>query len=234
MIDLHCHILPGIDDGAENIKETVRMAELAARDHIHTIVATPHITKFLPNSMEQIKEKVQQVNNVLTANAIPVTIITGGEIFSDQAEECLSATIGSTSYILVEFPMSYLPASTWNDITLLIDHGLRPIIAHPERNVAILHNPNLLFDLLGDNISVQVTAGSLTGEFGPSVRECAFYLLQQGIVDFIASDAHSTIHRIPQLSVAVNKAARIVGKDRATAMVTKNPQLVLDNKILER
>jgi len=234
MIDLHCHILPGVDDGAADIEEAVRMAELAAGDTIHTIVATPHVTHPSAEAVLRIEEVVRELNAILVAKSVPVTIVAGAENFSLHVGNSPPATIGETSYLLLEFPLGFMPASTWDDLSMLTAQGYRPIIAHPERNVAILHNPDLLFDLLGDDISVQLTAGSLTGEFGPSVRECAFYLLQQDIVDFIASDGHSAVHRIPLLSSAVDKAARIVGRDRAEAMVTRNPQCVLDDKPLER
>lgn len=234
MIDLHCHILHGVDDGAADLEEAVRMADLAARDGIHTIVATPHLTHSSAEAVLRIAEVVRELNATLAAKSVPVTIVAGAENFSLHVGNHPPATIGKTSYTLVEFPLGYMPASTWDDLSMLTGQGFRPIIAHPERNVAILNNPDLLFDLLGDDITVQLTAGSLTGEFGPSVRECAFYLLQQDIVDFIASDAHSAIQRIPLLSNAVGKAARIVGWDRANAMVTRNPQCVLDDKPLER
>ena len=234
MIDLHCHILPTIDDGAADISETVAMAEIAATDGIHTIVATPHIDNQLPETMARIDEAVHQANTALSARSIPVTIIAGAENNSLHLGDSSGITISNSSYVLIEFPMGYLPISSADILSSLTGQGLRPIIAHPERNFDILHKPNLLLDLLNKDIAVQLTAGSLMGEFGPSVRECAFYLLQNNLVDFIASDAHSAVRRLPQLSFAVKKAARLVGKDKATGMVTDNPQRVLNNQPLKR
>lgn len=234
MIDLHCHILHGVDDGAADVEEAVRMAEIAAGDGIHTIVATPHVNHPSFPAGEHVKNVTLELNTILAARSIPVKIVDGGENFSLHVGDFSPVTIGETSYVLVEFPLGYLPSSTRDDLAVLTSQGFRPIIAHPERNVAILHNPDLLFDLLGEDIGVQLTAGSLIGEFGPTVRECAFYLLHQNIVDFIASDAHSSVRRIPLLSRAVGKAARIVGRVRANDMVTTNPQRVLDDKALER
>jgi len=230
MIDLHCHILPALDDGPKDIDEALAMADTAAKDGVQTLVATPHVNAVF-NSPSLITEKIEELNKLIKKKQIPVTVLKGAEIASSYLKEDLkSFTIHSSSYILIEFPLNYLPFTIKEDLFLLQRQGLRPIIAHPERNEAIIEKPDLLLNVLSPGILVQISAGSITGEFGPTVRELAIHLLIKGVVHCIASDCHSNINRKPGLTNAVKKAAKIVGKEKAKAMVTDNPQLILQNR----
>ena len=201
MIDIHCHILPGIDDGPKHIDESLEMAKIASRDGITTIVATPHIKEPLYPS-EDIGIKVAALNDLLTEKGIPLSVLQGADVSSSVDVSLLHAyTINRTRYILIEFPHLYLPGNAKDIIFRLMMHGYRPIITHPERNLSILGNPKLFFELLDTGLLVQITADSLTGAFGLDIRECASYFLKKGIVHFIATDAHSSRERRPELSV---------------------------------
>lgn len=214
MIDLHCHILPGIDDGAVDIREALAMADLAARDGIRTIVATPH-TERGECLAARVRQHVAEINIQLKKHKIPVTILAGAEIAQHHFHSRLAAcTLADTDYILLELPSDFSPITVAQDLFALLELGLRPIIAHPERNRTVISRPDVLFDILSHGIFVQLNAGSLTGEFGPTVRECAMYLLRREAVHFIASDAHSASFRKPELSLAVHKASRLIGRQR--------------------
>ena len=227
MIDVHCHILPGIDDGPSIISDSVKMAETAYRDGITVIVATPHIKDRI-HPVRIIQDKVDDLNRLLTARAVPLKIIRGADVSALLPPSLLkSYTINGTHYILMEFPHTHLPQNAGELLFNAILQGLQPIITHPERNPSIVKNPHLLIDLIEVNSLVQITAGSLTGYFGTEVQACAFYLLKQGLVHIIATDAHSNSGRIPILSEGFKAAENIVGRDRALRLVETNPASVI-------
>ncbi len=227
MIDIHCHILPGVDDGAADLVEAVKMAKIALADGIARIVATPHIREPLID-----RQSLSICNEMLTRRLekklIPVDIFLGGEVsvYLDSSVFNLY-TINGTKYILIEFPYGHLPQNTGETLFNLTVNGFLPIIAHPERNASILKKPDILLNLLHMRVLVQITAGSITGMFGPDTRACARFLLQKGVVSFIASDAHSAGHRRPVLSKGVQAAGKIIGRENALKLVTTNPEAML-------
>jgi protein-tyrosine phosphatase len=232
VIDIHCHILPGIDDGPRHIDESLEMAKIASRDGITTIVATPHI-KEPPYPWENIGIKVAELNERLGEEGIPLNVLQGADVsFTVDVSSVHGYTINKTRYILIEFPHLYLPGNAKEIIFRLMMHGYRPIITHPERNLSILGTPKLFFDLLDTGLLVQITADSLTGAFGLDIQECASYFLKKKVVHFIATDAHSVRERRPELSGAVKIAARILGKGQADRLVTLNPGHVLQGKAI--
>jgi protein-tyrosine phosphatase len=232
VIDIHCHILPGIDDGPKHIDESLEMAEIASRDGITTIVATPHI-KEPPYPWETIGIKVAELNERLGEEGIPLNVLQGADVsFTVDVSSVHGYTINKTRYILIEFPHLYLPGNAKEIIFRLMMHGYRPIITHPERNLSILGTPKLFFDLLDTGLLVQITADSLTGAFGLDIQECASYFLKKKVVHFIATDAHSGRERRPELSGAVKIAARILGKEQADRLVTLNPGHVVQGKAI--
>lgn len=230
MVDIHCHILPGIDDGPQDIEESIEMANIASLDGITTIVATPHIYE-TPTPEGSIRERVHLLNSRLTEQNIPVKILYGADVSAMLDVGLLQAyTIHQTRYILIEFPHAFLPHNSRDIVFRMRMKGYRPIMTHPERNMSVINDPRLLFDLLDTGVLVQVTADSLTGTFGVDIQECACYFLKRGAVDFIATDAHSSNYRRPVLSKAVEVAGRIIGKDRALDLVTVNPEMMLTGK----
>lgn len=227
MIDIHCHILPGIDDGAFDLSESIEMARIAAADGIKKIVATPHIGN--PDLPEDIDEKINHLNRCLKSEKIPVEILRGGEVSAFLSpHECKRFTINRTSYLLVEFPHTHLPANAGEIIFNMSVAGLRPIIAHPERNPSVLQNPERLKTLIQSGALVQITAASLTGEFGLEYQACALHLLRERMVNFIASDGHNTVQRPPLLSGAFKTAKKRVGKKTATALFSGNPDAMIN------
>lgn len=227
MIDVHCHILPGIDDGPTDISESIEMAAMAARDGIETIVATPHVKDRIYPA-EIIQSKVEELNSRLAEQKIPVKILRGADVNALLAPSLLKDyTINGTNNILYEFPHGYLPKNSGEILFNAIVAGLQPIITHPERNGSVLKDPKLLIELMRVNPLVQITAGSLTGYFGPEAQECAFYLLKKGVVHIIASDAHSIYGRRPVLSEGLKIAGEIIGPEKALKLVKTNPQAVV-------
>ncbi len=232
MIDIHSHILPYIDDGAKSFDEAVAMARLAVADGVKVMVATPHLNESI-YSPAKISGRVEHLTYLLRKKNIPLTIMIGADVnVVFRAEQVGDFTINGTKYILIEFPHSRLLKNASDIVQSYVQTGLKPIITHPERNPSITANPDLLFDLLGDNIYVQVTSGSLTGEFGRKVQACANHLLRAGEVELLASDAHSSTWRQPGLSKGMKAAAEIVGEAAAHKMVSSNPFKIISGNPL--
>ena len=230
MIDLHCHILPGIDDGPAEMQTSIEMARIAAEDGIQTIVATPHIKDIL-HSTVKLQALASQLNLHLEYQNIPVKVLQGGDVSALLNPSSLKDySINKSRYILIEFPHNYLPSNNREILFSLAMHGFCPIITHPERNAAIMKKPQLLLGMLDGNVLVQITAGSLTGDFGLDEQACAGYLLKKDAVHFIATDAHSTVSRRPLLSRGVAHAGKIIGMEKAMKLVCDNPAAVLKDE----
>jgi protein-tyrosine phosphatase len=234
MIDIHCHILPGIDDGPADDEESLEMARLAAADGIKKIIATPHIydARYSP---EMIADRVGRLNRMLAQNNIHVAVHPGAEVSIGMDPNILiKYTIYGTPYILIEFPHDHLPSHAGKLLQWLSDRGLKPIIAHPERNTSVICSHEILLRLLDKNIHVQITADSLTGEFGPDIQYCAYLLMDSGKVDIIASDAHSKKFRTPVLSRAKNAMTKHFGQKASERLFQTNPEAVLAGREIHR
>ncbi len=242
MIDLHCHILPGVDDGAADIVESIQMARIAAKEGIKKIIAAPHVpfTNASDNfngeyASRVIDEQVALLNDCLSAEKIPVEILRGAEVSAFLPPSAYGRfTLNRTGYLLVEFPSTHLPGNARDILFSMHVSGLKPIIAHPERNFSVIQNPEKLFELVEGGALVQITAESLTGGFGSEYRACAHYLLSRGVVSFVASDGHGAAMRQPLLSKAFAAVRKKMGIETALAYFQKNPQAVLDGRPLEK
>ncbi len=241
MIDLHCHILPGLDDGAASLEESLAMAGLAVADGIKGIVATPHtLNGVSTNAVLDILFAVSALERALAAGGISLRIFPGSEahLVTRMALKIKNGEIctlnNNGKYVLIELPSQSVPAGVKQEVFELKLGGITPIIAHPERNAAIQNNPDILRELIHMGALAQVTAMSLLGDFGPGAGECAKRLLENRLVQLIASDAHSPRTRPPLLSQAVEEAARILGNPReAEAMVFGRPAAILTGHPLD-
>jgi len=268
MIDLHAHLLPGLDDGAKTLEESIQMCWISYKDGVRTIVATPHTLNGLYlNDRDTILSKVQELNEAINKLGVKnhtsknsnhlqsaicnlrfttsldselrtlnseLRILPGADVhlcektllYLDQGKVM---TIGnSKKYLFLEFPFQGIPYQSEEIIFELMKRGIIPIITHPERNLEIGQRPQRYYEMIRKGCLGQVTAMSLTGEFGPKVRQVAERLVRDRLVHFISSDAHSTDVRPPILSEGVRVAEKIVGKEEAQKMVTEYPQAVLE------
>lgn len=230
MIDLHCHILPGVDDGPATLDEALDMARLAVEDGISTVIATPHLDAICGLD---IQSEVERFNAALQHYTIALTVLRGCEC--RYHAELLShgyPLLPGGRYVLVEFSEPVIAQPCFDLLYEMMCEQVVPIIAHPERNLHFQRHARVLEELVGDGCKLQVTAGSLLGEFGQEPRLFARYLLRKGWVSFLASDAHSNRFRLPQLSQAVRCAERLIGTERAHKLVRDNPRAVIDGRIL--
>ena len=239
MIDLHCHILPGVDDGARTLEEAVGMCRLAAADGCAAMIATPHQRRGEwwnddRASLEALAWKLQ------AAVGDEIHVGLGGEIhvdpqLLDEVERLPDAGIlplAGSRYLLIEFDPFTTPAQASSLVHEVSVAGWRPIVAHPELIPWLARNPEMLGDLVALGATAQVTAMSLTGDFGRRPQEDALAFLAAGLVHYVASDAHGTRRRPPGLSRAYQMIAARWGDETARRLTTDNPRAVLDDRPL--
>jgi len=234
VIDLHCHILPSADDGPSTFAESLEMCRLAARDGIRAIVATPHtLNDVHTNEGEWILREIGRLEAEMGAHGVKMRILAGSEVHVDPATPALIKagrvmTLNNNQRtVLLEFPDFFIPEAMIGFLRTLREAELIPVIGHPERQDQFADD-GLIEELVDSGGFIQVTAMSLTGDFGSEVQSRTFNWLEKGLVHVIASDAHSPDHRPPILSRAVAQAARILGKDRARRLVVDNPLALLN------
>jgi protein-tyrosine phosphatase len=227
VIDIHCHILPGIDDGPETITEALKMARLAVKDGVRTIVATPHCFDGVYNCQElDIVARCDEFNEVLIQESIELTVLPGAEVrftpeLSQAVEQGGTLTLGdSCDYMLLELPALFIPDAVLMTIRSLHQVGITTILAHPERNSMLLGKPEILDRLIAAGAEMQLTADSLLGDFGKDTKKMAYSLLQLNVRCYLGSDGHSAKKRKPILAKAVKVAAREIGGERAAELVS--------------
>lgn len=239
MIDLHCHLLPGLDDGPDSLGESLAMCRVAAADGIRTIIATPHYHPAVREFADgEISEAVCALRTAVEKEGIDITVLPGAEIaFSpempSQLDQNDSLTInGNGRYFLAEFSPMTVPVHWDRFLLSFLPSGMTPIIAHPERNAWFANHPDALERAVHNGILIQVTAMSITGGFGAAVQTCSLKLLRRNLVHLIASDGHSADLRPPKLAEAVSLAAELIGPERANALVTAHPRAIIAGRPL--
>lgn len=235
MIDIHTHILPGLDDGAANWDETLNMARAAAAEGITTIIATPHHAngKYI-NTATEVEEHTIRVNEQLISAGVPITIMTGQEIrVHDDLLEAWDRRellpLATSSYVLIEMPSSRIPKAMNELIHELRIMQLKPIIAHPERNAEIVEHPERLADLIREGAYAQVTTHSLLGGFGRRIEQSAWSLCSSGLIHIVSSDAHHLERRGFRLREAYNTIHERMGAEWESYFLS-NAQCVVGNK----
>ncbi len=240
MIDLHCHILPGIDDGPHDLQETLEMCRLSVAEGMTAIVATPHLYhSMFATTREQILETHAAVREALASEGIPLELFLGADmhLHPDLAGNLVrgeALTLDGGRYFLLELPSRLLPPNLEEIVDGLMDTGYTPILTHPERNEVIVRHEKILLDLLAQGCLCQVTAMSVTGDFGKRCEGFTRSLLEAGAVHFIASDAHSTGWRHPGVREALRVAENLIGSAPAGRLVLENPQAVLSGNPVAR
>jgi protein-tyrosine phosphatase len=208
VVDLHSHILPGLDDGARTMSESLRLAADAARDGVTTIVATPHVREDYPTSAGSMERLVDEVRREIARAGIPLELMTGGEIavatlVAMGADELRRFALGpARRYVLVEFPYHGWPLPLGAEIDRLRGLGLGAVIAHPERSADVQERPDRLADVVGTGALVQLTAASVDGRLGRTARRTAMRLLDLGLAHVVAGDAHGPGMRAAGLASA--------------------------------
>lgn len=233
MIDLHCHILPGVDDGAKTIEDSLNMAQVAVEEGITHILATPHHkNRSWNNEKNDVVNLVKNLQNEIDKAGIELTIFPGqeiriyGDIFKDIKEGKILFIDEDQQYLLIEFPTSNIPNYTERLFYELFSEGITPIIVHPERNREILEHPNRLKSLVDKGALTQLTAASYIGKFGKQIQKLSVQLVEANLVHFVASDAHNIGNRSFHMREALSKIEKDFGKRKVDEFDQNTKDLV--------
>jgi protein-tyrosine phosphatase len=236
MIDLHCHLLPGIDDGPTTLEESLELCRIAVADGITRAIVTPHIH---PGRWENTRTSIEQayssLQQALDQGDIPLQLGFAAEVrLTDsipaqiaQDEIPFLGELDGYKVMLLEFPHGHIIPGSQKLVAWLMDHGIRPMIAHPERNRQIMKDVSQLQPFIDTGCWLQVTAGSVTGQFGEKSHSIAHQLLESDQVKVLASDGHNARARRPVLSQAFKEIAQKYGKERAQRLILDTPGAIV-------
>ena len=238
MYDLHCHILYGVDDGADTIAESVEMAQIAYENGTKVLAVTPHsnCSPAKPNFWnEDFKNRFLKLRSAIADSKIPLEIVTGQEIFckGDFVEHLKTGeliTLNNSKYPLVEFPFTERSEDVFKKMQRLIAEGFVPVIAHPERYSFVTENFESLKKLKKMGCLVQLNMGSLKGNFGRTAHDLAVKMLSYQLADAVASDGHSPFVRTPRLGEAHEYLTERFSLSTADTLLIKNPKAIIENK----
>ncbi|MGB5326267.1 MAG: CpsB/CapC family capsule biosynthesis tyrosine phosphatase [Pseudomonadales bacterium] len=236
MIDIHCHMLPGIDDGPRSIDESLEMARLAVANGISETIVTPHIhIGRYANTQESLAAATRDFQRCLLDNDIALRVRMAAEIrigaelmaMVEAQQVPFLGILDDYQLVLLELPHSHIPPGSDKLVKWCLQRNIRPVIPHPERNKDVIRDIEKIAPLVKLGCLLQVTAGAVAGGFGPQARKRARELLKRGWVSFLASDAHNTQHRIPDLESGRAAAAAIIGEEESWRLVRDNPAAIL-------
>lgn len=229
--------MPRIDDGPEDVGTSLRMAEMAAGDGITHLVATPHFTCDERPTASDIGRGVSDLRESLNQSGLSLKLLAGADIrltyeLVEGIQRKVVPTINGSRYFLLELP-DILPPNLNMIFFAAESNGYSVIITHPERNISLLSSPQRVDGLRDAGVLFQLTAMSVTGEFGDPARQFSHMLLKKGYVDFVATDAHNIEVRVPVLSKARKEVSRLLGGKRAERIFMQNPADVLADREIE-
>ncbi len=237
MIDMHTHLLYGVDDGPQTIEGTIQMVKAAVEEGITDLIVTPHAYNPKYNvERDVIYRQINELTDIVKQLAYPLRLHTGQEIHLHEhlIENILlgeAITLAKSRYLLLEMPFYIVPAYTFQIIQTLIEHGYTPIIAHPEKNRAIAENPRILKQLIHQGALAQITAGSLTGHFGKHAQKTALQLVQANLIHCYGSDAHNLSSRPFLFSKGLDILEKKVHRELVDILLENNRRILHDETL---
>ena len=235
MIDIHCHILPEVDDGPKSWEIAESMCRMAAQDGIEHLVATPHANdryfydrEYLSSLLQNLQQRIGEQPRLSLGCDFHLSLENMQSALASPEKFC----IGSTRYLLVEFSNFSIPVQIDDWLGQMVERGVRPIVTHPERNPILQQTQERVPHLVEVGCAVQVTGSAITGYWGTKAREMAHWLLKEKAVHFLATDAHDMVRRPPVLSEARKIIAKQFGEELADALVERNPRAVVTDQPL--
>lgn len=235
MIDLHCHLLPALDDGPADLSGALQLAQAQARAGVSTVAATPHVSPRIPNDSARVERAVLELRTAIRAAGIPLALLAGAEVDLEQAlalpdDELARLTLGDSDCLLLEAPLTAL-APLEEGVATLQGRGFAILLAHPERAPMLQRDPDCVERLVRAGVRTQITSGGLGGQFGGVVRRFAARLVDAGLAHTLASDAHDVVRRPPGLRAPLEAAG--LG-DHASLLCERHPAMLLAGEQLPR
>ena len=240
MIDLHCHILPGIDDGATSMEESCLMAQIAVESGVTAVAMTSHCN--VPDQFDNyadtaLVDQILNFRDVLRQREIPLRVYPGMEVYvtpnlSELLEEKRLLTLGLTRYLLVEFGFDESARFINQMLQVVENHGCIPMIAHPERYYCVQDDEKLLLQWASRGYPLQMNKGSFFGMFGRHAAKTAHWAFQHGCIHLIGSDAHSPYVRTPRLTDVWGYVAELSSEEIADFLLTENPKRILNDELI--
>ena len=230
--DIHCHLIPGIDDGANSLSDALAMARIAVQEGIRTVIATPHqLGKHRANDARRVRQCVDELSSELRDQKVPLQVLPGGDVriedrIPDRIRDGEVLTLGDHGrHVLLELPHE-LYFRLESLLAELEQAGYIGILSHPERNQGLIARRETIGELVDAGCLMQVTAGSIVGTFGPTCQELAHWMLRHGYVHFVATDAHGPKRRRPLMLNAFEAVTSVVSRPAALELFSLNPALV--------
>ena len=236
MIDIHCHIVPNIDDGAKSLDDALEMAKIAYDEGIRKIVNTSHYhPNFEYKKGKELFESVKEFNNILKLNNIDIEVFIGNELYySEDIIEIIEQkefyTLNNSKYLLIEFPPIRFPKNIVDIIYEIKIRGYVPILAHVERYKEVQENVNIIYDCINEGALIQVNSSSIIGKNGNEMKKVSDILLYNNMIHFIATDAHSSTRRKPIIKETYNYVVKKYGEKKAQTLFIQNPSKVINNE----
>jgi protein-tyrosine phosphatase len=234
--DIHCHLVPGIDDGSKSPEESLEMAKIASREGIETVICTPHqLGNYSANTGDLIRQRVAALQQLLDSEGIHLRVLPGADVriedtmFDGLRDGSVLSLGDHRQHVLLELPHElYLPIIPI--LERLSSLGMDSILSHPERNQGILREPHHVVELVQNGCLMQVTTASLVGSFGPTCQQFSEWMLTNGLVHFMATDAHGPQARRPLMRRCYERVRELVGAATAEAICCVHPAAVVEGR----
>lgn len=239
MIDFHSHIVYDVDDGVQNIENSIKILKKAQDAGFDSIILTPHYMEdYYEYSKEQIKERIEQIRNICEEENINIKLYQANEIYItnhmvELLQEEVASSINNSRYVLFELPMNNEPSNLLEVVYSLLENGKVPIIAHPERYTYIQKDPNKLLELADNGVLFQTNYGSILGQYGKEALKTAKLLLQHNFIHFLGTDVHKTGHIYENIDEIKRQLRKIISEEKIEELTQINAEKVIQDEEIE-
>lgn len=236
MIDIHCHLVYGVDDGSRTIEDTIGMLKEAKEAGFTDIILTPHYSEYFSVPAKEIKERIDNIKS--KSQDLGINLYHGNEIYSsshmiEDIRNQEAVTLNNSRYVLFEFPMNQKILSMDEIIYRILDDGKIPVLAHPERYKYVQENPNMIMDYIERGLLCQSNYGSIIGRYGKEAKETVKKLLTHNMIHFLGSDNHRTNTVYKEMPETITELEKLIGRELLVELSIENPRRILNNENID-